>query len=355
MINLQILRRASLTLIVLLLLLCSLPTLSSAAKAPAKPTAPATPEVPFTLEQPANWQFFQAGECDTLTLFLQNQTTPLQQLFFFPRFGPVYMSQEQKSSDLQYESLSGQSLNRRDMPVVKPLTPENFVRFMPQIFQMQTMRANFPSRPGLRVVEPVAATPQKKTLDYIDTQTAIIRVLFVQDNQLGEGLIAITTVPAAEFRSAPGGGIGMGFMLYGLTAPKGKLNEQLPELLKIGRSFKLSTNYEKKCKKERAEDSPVLLGPGNSLKPVLDAMALIWEKRTPAEDMLAEQRADDLLGTERLYRPATGEVYTVVKGFAAQYLSSPQSYNISDLRPLPDEPALWLKPTLNGTQAITKK
>ena len=321
MINLQILRRASLTLIVLLLILCSLPTLVSAAKTPAKPTAPATPEVPFTLEQPANWQFFQAGECDTLTLFLQNQTTPLQQLFFFSRFGPVYMSQEQKSSD----------------------------------FQMQTMRANFPSRPGLRVVEPVAVTPQKKTLDYIDTQTAIIRVLFVQDNQLGEGLIAITTVPAAEFRSAPGGGIGMGFMLYGLTAPKGKLNEQLPELLKIGRSFKLSTNYEKKCKKERAEDSPVLLGPGNSLKPVLDAMALIWEKRTPAEDMLAEKRADDLLGTERLYRPATGEVYTVVKGFAAQYLSSPQSYNISDLRPLPDEPALWLKPTLNGTQAITKK
>ena len=168
-------------------------------------------------------------------------------------------------------------------------------------------------------------------------------------------LIALTTVPAAEFRSAPGGGIGMGFLLYGLTAPKGKLHEQLPELLKIGRSFKLSTSYEKKCKKDRAEDSPVLLGPGNSLKPVLDAMALVWEKRMPAEDMLAEKRADELQGLERLHRPATGEVYAVAKGFSAQYLTSPQSYTINDLRPLPDDPTLWLKPVLNGTQAITKK
>lgn len=338
-----------------LILLCLVPAAGFAAKKPAKPAAPVAPEAPFTLEQPANWQFHQAGECDTLTLFLQNNNDPLQQLFFFPRFGPVYMSQEQKSSDLQYESISGQSLSRRDMPVVKPMTAENFVRFMPQILQMQTIRDFFPNRPGLRVVETIAVTPQKKALDYLDTQSAIIRILFVQDNRLGEGLIALTTVPAAEFRSAPGGGIGMGFLLYGLTAPKGKLHEQLPELLKIGRSFKLSTSYEKKCKKDRAEDSPVLLGPGNSLKPVLDAMALVWEKRTPTEDMLAEKRADELQGLERLHRPATGEVYAVAKGFSAQYLTSPQSYTISDLRPLPDDPTLWLKPVLNGTQAITKK
>ena len=340
---------------VCLMLFFLIPAFACAAKTPAKPVTPVVPEAPFTLEKTVNWQLLQAGECDTLSLFLQNSNNPLQQLFFFPRFGPVYMSQEQKSSDLQYESLSGQSLSRRDMPVVRPLTPENFVRFMPQILQMQTIRDFFPNRPGLRVVETIAVTPQKKALDYLDTQSAIIRILFVQDNRLGEGLIALTTVPAAEFRSAPGGGIGMGFLLYGLTAPKGKLHEQLPELLKIGRSFKLSTSYEKKCKKDRAEDSPVLLGPGNSLKPVLDAMALVWEKRTPTEDMLAEKRADELQGLERLHRPSTGEVYTVAKGFSEQYLSSPQSYTISDLRPLPDDPTLWLKPVLNGTQAITKK
>ena len=351
---LHLLRQSAL-IFACLLLLCLLPTMGFAAKKPAKPAAPTSPEAPFALEQPPNWQLYQAGECDTLTLFLQNSKDPLQQLFFFPRFGPVYMSQEQKSSDLQYESISGQSLSRRDMPVVKPMTPENFVRFMPQILQMQTIRDFFPNRPGLRVVETVAVTPQKKALDYLDTQSAIIRVLFVQDNRLGEGLLAITTVPAAEFRSGPGGGIGMGFMMYGLTAPKGKLNEQLPELLKIGRSFKLAASYEKKCKKDRAEDSPILLGPDNSLNPVLDSMALVWEKRQPAEDMLAEKRADELQGLERLHRPATGEVYIVAKGFSEHYLTSPESYNISDLRPLPDAPTLWLKPALNGTQAIIKK
>ena len=71
--------------------------------------------------------------------------------------------------------------------------------------------------------------------------------------------------------------------------------------------------------------------------------------------LLAEKRADELQGLERLHRPATGEVYAVAKGFSAQYLTSPQSYTINDLRPLPDDPTLWLKPVLNGTQAITKK
>ena len=71
-----------------LILLCLVPAAGFAAKKPAKPAAPVAPEAPFTLEQPANWQFHQAGECDTLTLFLQNNNDPLQQLFFlyvFPR------------------------------------------------------------------------------------------------------------------------------------------------------------------------------------------------------------------------------------------------------------------------------
>ncbi len=347
--------RSSFRIFIFLLLIMAIPLNALAAKKSAKPAPEAKPDPPFSFENPLQWPLSQAGECDTLTLFLHNPADPLQQLFFFPRFGPVYMSQEQKSSDLQYESLSGQSLNRRDMPVVKPMTPENFSRFIPQILQMNLIRDFLPNRPGLRVVEPISVTPQKKALEYLDTQTAIIRILFVQDNQLGEGLIAITTVPSAEFRSAPGGGIGMGFMLYGLTAPKGKLNEQLPELLKIGRSFKLSTSYEKKCKKDRAEDSPVLLSPGNSLKPVLDEMALAWEKRLPADDMAIEKRTDSLRQVERLQRTSTGEVYEFPLGFSSEYLANPKQYNISDLRPLADDPSLWQKKPLNGRKLVTRK
>ena len=66
-----------------LLLLCLIPAMGFAAKKPAKPATPAAPEAPFALDQPPNWQLYQAGECDTLTLFLQNSKDPLQQLFFF--------------------------------------------------------------------------------------------------------------------------------------------------------------------------------------------------------------------------------------------------------------------------------
>jgi hypothetical protein len=339
----------------LLILLCLLPFAASAAKKPPKPPAPSAPVVPFTFEKPANWTLSQTGECDTLTLFLQNPAEPLQQLFFFPRFGPVYMTQEQKSSDMQYETISGQSLYRLDMPVIQPLNPENFARFIPQVLQMKNMREFMPDRPGLRVVEPVAVYPQKKALDYLDTQTAIIRILFVQNNRLGEGLIAITTVPSPEYRNAPGGGIGMGYLLYGLTAPKGELTARLPALLAASRSFKLGAEYEKKCRKERAEDMPTLLQDGASLTPVMNAMATLWEKRQPTEDMTAEKMADSLRGMERLYLPATGEVYEFPTGFSAVYLGASGQYTIPGLLPLPDDPALWRKIPLNGTTAVTKK
>lgn len=347
--------RQLLRIFISLLLLCALPLSALAAKKPAKQAAAAKPEPPFHFEIPPQWSLSQAGECDTLTLFLRNPADPLQQLFFFPRFGPVYMSQEQKSSDLQYESLSGHSLNRRDMPVVKPLTPENFSRFLPQILQMNLIREFLPDRPGLRVVEPIVTTPQKKALDYLDTQTAIIRILFVQDNQLGEGLIAITTVPSPEYRSAPGGGIGMGYMFYGVTAAKGRLTKQLPDLLKIGRSLKLSASYEKKCRKDRAEDLPMLLQPGNSLSPMLDSMAALWEKRSPAEDMAVEKRADTLRQVKRFQRIATGEVYEFPLEFAAEYLANPEQYSMADLSLLPDDPQLWQKVPLDGRKLVTRK
>lgn len=340
----------------LLLLLCCLliPVAGYAAKKPAKKNTPEKPEAPFQVENSKSWPLSQAGDCDTLTLYWHNPVDPLQQLFFFPRFGPVYMSQEQKSHDLQHELLSGRPSLRRDMPVVNPLNPKNFSRYLPQVLQMQAMRDFLPDRPDIRVVEPLAVFPLKKSLDYIDTQTAVIRFLFVQDNQLGEGLIAITTVPSPEYRNSPGGGIGMGYMLYGITAAKGNLPSQFAELLELGRSFKLSASYEKKCRKERAEDSPLLLPAGHSLRPMLDTMASLWEKRAPAENMAVEKKADELRRVQRLYRPASGEVYEFPQEAARNYLNNPKAYRISDLVPLPDDPELWQKPVQNGPQALQK-
>ena len=159
----QTLQKSACMMGLLLLLSVSFP-LCAAAKKPPKPTTPTAPAVPFTFEKPADWTLSQSGECDTLTLFLRNPAEPLQQLFFFPRFGPVYMTQEQKSSDMQYETISGQSLHRLDMPVIQPLNPENFSRFIPQVLQMKTMRDFMAERPGIKIVEPIVVTPQKKAL-----------------------------------------------------------------------------------------------------------------------------------------------------------------------------------------------
>lgn len=351
----QLLTRYRILILIYLLILFACPALVDAAKkAPessaAKPAAPTMP--PFTLSIPPGWQLSHSGDCDTLTLYLRNQSDSLQQLFFFPRFGPVYMTLEQKTTDLQYETISGRGMSRRDMPVVDPLTPENFIRFMPQILQMKNMRDFMPDRPGIRSVEVISFTPQKKALEYEEARSAIIRILFVQDNRLGEGLIALTVLRSPEVRGA---GVGMGYLLYGLTAPKGEFAKSLPALLDAGRSFKISQEYGKTCKKNRAEDLPVLVDEGQTLNPVLDSLASTWEKRTPNEDMLAEKKADSLRGVERLYHPTTGDVYEFPAGFSSAYLLQPQSYSQPDLKPLPDEPALWLKSPLNGSKLVNKK
>ena len=282
-----------------------LASLADAAKKPDPPPAPPPPpgfermtDPAFTLDKPSSWNFYRNGDCDRMTLFARDSNEPLRQVFFFPRVGPVYMTQEQKFLDLQYENISGQQLSRRDMPIVNPFGPENFLRYLPQVLQMQLMREAMPERPTIRVLEPFALSAQKKALDYADAQTVVARAIIVQDNRLAEGLFMITTLPSPDFRTSAGGGIGMGFLLFGVTAPKGELNSALPGLLMIARSLALNQNYVKSCKKSRAIDSPDLLGENQSLTSYANLFSSYWEKRTPADDAIAEQKAKKLSGLE---------------------------------------------------------
>jgi hypothetical protein len=279
--------------------------LAEAAKKPDPP--PAAPPPPgferitdpaFTLDKPLTWNLYRSGDCDRMNLFVRDSSEPLRQIFFFPRVGPVYMTQEQKFLDLQYENISGQQLSRRDMPIVNPFGPENFLRYLPQVLQMQLMREAMPERPTIRVLDPFALSMQKKALDYTDAQTAVIRAVIVQDNRLAEGLFVITTLPSPDFRTSAGGGIGMGFLLFGVTAPKGELATALPSLLMIARSLNLNANYVKSCKKTRAIDSPDLLGENQSLTSYTNLLSTYWEKRNPTDDTTAEQKAKQLRGLE---------------------------------------------------------
>ncbi len=80
----------------------------------------------FTIKKPKGWNIYTAGEGSTFAFLITDPSEPLRQIFYFTSVGPVYMSSEQKKLDYMYMQMGGYPISWYDMPVVDPLTPENF-------------------------------------------------------------------------------------------------------------------------------------------------------------------------------------------------------------------------------------
>jgi hypothetical protein len=301
----------------------------------------------FSIDKPRGWEVITAGECAGFAFLIRDPSEPLRQIFYFGEVGPVYLSEQQRQIDYQYVSMGGYPVGWIDMPAVNPLTPDNFLAQFHLIARSQIARNFMPQCPRLENVQIISKVKQPSPIS--GGSAGLLRALFAQGGSLGEGLFLVTVAPVLPFNGGPGAGLGYGFSIIGITAPKREFQEIEDLLVRSVGSYTTSQSYVSNCLAQQANTYGAILKAGKTLSETSDIIMQGWENRNKVDDVLAEKRSDAMLGRERLYDPNTGEVYEFENGFYDKYKLEQSRYEMNDLQPLPDESHnLWTKAPLDG-------
>ncbi len=324
------------------------------------PTATATPAVTasplptlklenydggfFSLKKPVGWEVVTAGGCSTFAFDARDKANPANRIFFFGEIGPVYLAESQKEVDQNYMDMGGYPVLWFEMPVIDPLTPENFLASFHLIAQTSIAQGFMPGLPEFNDIE-IIATGEETTF-IAGGQTKVIRALFREGGQLGEGLFYITVAPLIPLTGLPSGGIGYGFCFTGITAARDDFKFYESQLQESLNSLKFSEAYVKDCLAQQQQQGAALRDIGQTLSETSDIIMDSWESRNRSDDILSEKRSDAMLGYERVYDPDTGTVYETPLGFYDDYNTNRDKYKMDNLQPLPDSDwNLWTAPT----------
>jgi hypothetical protein len=87
--------------------------------------------------------YIHCWACSEFAFLIRDDEEPLRQIFYFGSVGPVYTSEEQKQIDYQYVEMGGYAIPWIEMPVVDPLTPQNFLSQFHLIAQTEVAQSFF--------------------------------------------------------------------------------------------------------------------------------------------------------------------------------------------------------------------
>jgi len=320
------------------------------------PTPPSLELVPynggfFSINIPSGWQIITAGQCSTFAFVVRDPKNPLRQLFFFGEVGPVYLSEQQRQIDYQYMAMGGYPVSWIDTPCVVPLTPANFLANFSAIAASKTAQQFMPQCPGLENFQTISEAPQPSPI--AGGHTALVRGLFTRNGMVGQGQFMATVAPLLGMTGGPSAGIGFGFLIAGVTAPKHEFAALLPVLSASLRSYSIPRSYVDNCLRMQARAYAGIQKAGQTLRESSDILMKGWTERNKTYDIIAEKRSDAMLGKERVYNPDTGEVYEFENGFYDKYNLDRQRYEMSNLQLLPgDNYDLWMKAAKDGQQHL---
>jgi hypothetical protein len=301
----------------------------------------------FSIDKPKGWEVITAGSCETFAFLARDLSNPMKQVFYFGEVGPVYLSEQQRQIDYQYMNMGGYPVTWIDMPAVYPLTPGNFLKQLHLVAKSRMGQGFMPQFPRLENFKVISNKAQPSPMSGATTE--LVRALFTQGEKLGEGLFLVTVAPMLPFTGGPGGGIGYGFCIVGITAPHNEFSTLEAALSKSIASFTFSQSYVQNCMAQQNQTYQGILKAGKTLSEASDIIVQGWENRNKTDDILSEKYSDVTLGRERLYDPNTGEVYEFENGFYDKYRLDQNKYEMNNLQPLPnDNHELWTKPLLDG-------
>jgi len=305
----------------------------------------------FSIDKPEGWDIVTAGTCSEFAFLIRDDKEPQRQIFYFGSVGPVYTSEEQKQIDYEYMSMGGYAVPWIEMPVVDPLTPQNFLSQFHLIAQTEVAQSFMPQTPKLENLQIISTTSQPSFIT--GGKAELIRGIFVHDEQVAEGLFLVTVVPLMPSTGGPGGGIAYGLQIIGITSPKREFREFENTLVTSVQSFTVTQSYVDNCMRQQEETYAGILEAGKTLSEASDIIMDGWEKRNKVDDITAEKRSDAILGNERVYDPETGEVYEFETGFYDKYDINREGYEMNNLKPLLDDDwDIWMKAPLDGYRYV---
>jgi hypothetical protein len=307
----------------------------------------------FSLEIPHGWQIYLGGHCSLFSFVVRDPTRPARQVFYFGGVGPITLSQQQRAIDLQYMQNGGFDVPQAQFPVLDPPTPTNFLAIWPYIAQTQIAADFLPARPFMQSFAPTAEIEISTPAAEIGGVAGLVRGLFLEGNELAEGLFSLTLVPEVPFMNGPGGHTGRAVWFTGITAPKREFAALEPHLAAIAASFRVSETYVQKCRSEAQSQWDGVMQAGETLRESAEIVNGWWRDRQTSDDIRIEQQADAILGVERLYDPETDQVYEFPNGFSDTYNLDPGKYRMPNLQPLGvDDHRKWIQAPLNGPRAM---
>ena len=303
----------------------------------------------FSVRKPKGWDIDIRGVCSTLGILMRDPAVPLRQIFYFGLIGPVYLKEQQRQIDQDYVNHGGFPMTWLDAPAVDPLTAENFFVHWPGIAAMKAATDFMPAFPKLTGLTVLSNTPESSMIPGGDS--ALLRGLFMENGVVGEGQFLGTVWVYFPFTGVPGGGVGYGSIILGVTAPKGDFKAVEARLISSLESFKVTQGYIDWCILQQRQLWGAVAQEGETLRETSDTIFDGWQNRSHTSDIMAEQGSDAMLGVERVYDPSTQQVYEVPAGWYGNYDAHRGEYTMNDLQPLPpDDWPLWMSVPADGGQ-----
>jgi hypothetical protein len=305
----------------------------------------------FSIDRPKGWELDPAGACSEFAFFLHDPDEPMRQVFFFGQAGPIYTHPMQRGIDQGYMAMGGYPTPWVDMPLVSPLTAAGFLEAFPALLASESARSFMPSAPRLDEVRVVSSEPLASAIP--GGETALLHAIVGVDGRVAEGLFSITVASLLPFSGSPGGGIGAGFLITGITAPKEEFPGLVDDLVACIESFTVDESYARNCMAQQNQTYQGILQAGRTLSETSDLIMEGWESRSRTHDILSEKWSDTILGKERMVDPDTGNVYAFDLGFQDRYENHREEYRLQNLQPLPDDDYdVWMTPPLDGEQHL---
>lgn len=295
----------------------------------------------ISLEIPTDWEVITYGDCATKSFIARDPKNPILQAFYFSEAGPVYTRQAQKDSDIAYVNMGGYHMFYMDAPVVSPFNAQSFLLNFKALAETPFMKKSAPLAPKLTDIQVISTQASASKLLPSADSAETIRALFKQDGALGEGLFYVETYTFTQ------SSFGYGMTFIGMSAGSGNFSAYEAALDRIIKSYEFNQSYVSACLQAQAQALSGALKVGKTLSETSDIIMSSWENRQRSDDILSERWSDATLGYERVYDPATGDVYRVENGFYDNYNTHRENYGKSDLELLPENNwALWNAPTL---------